>query len=207
MNAGKNQERKRDRRNKQQKRRDARRDPVTGKSEYEKVMSGEIEPQGYQKGWKNLKPIPITEREPERRREICQKGAAAVNKIHGEQKTAKESLNRMLSILATDEIIEQADIETALADRLRKENPNMTIYDVANAAAIGRAIAGNVKAMEYIRDTRGDAPIKQIEVTENVTTDQDREMMRQLSELLKDGGRLEVVKDIPSDDGSGNSTE
>lgn len=203
MKAGKDQERKRDRRNKQQRRRDARRDPVTGKSEYEKVISGEIEPQGCQKGWINLKPIPITEREPERRREICRKGAETVNRIHGEEKTAKESLNRMLSILATDEIIEQADIETALVDRLQRENPDMTIYDVVNAAAIGRALAGNVKSMEYIRDTRGDAPVKQIEVTENVTTDADREMMRQLSELLKEGGRLEVVKDIPSDSGTG----
>lgn len=178
-----------------------------GATLYDRIKAGEIEPEGWQKGWKNLQPIPINQRPPEEQKEIRRKGAAAVNKIRGEEKTAKESLNRMLSILATDEIIEQADIETALADRLRKENPNMTVYDVANAAAIGRAIAGNVKAMEYIRDTRGDAPIKQIEVTENVTTDQDREMMRQLSELLKDGGRLEVVKDIPSDDGSGNSTE
>ncbi|MBQ3890109.1 MAG: hypothetical protein II740_02015, partial [Lachnospiraceae bacterium] len=82
-----------------------------------------------------------------------------------------------------------------------------TIYDLMQIVAAGRAVGGNMKAYELIRDTYGDMPVKQVEITENVTTDQDREMMRQLSELLKDGGRLEVVKDIQSDDGSGNSTE
>ena len=71
----------------------------------------------------------------------------------------------------------------------------MTVYDVMNAAAIGRAISGNVKAMQYVRDTRGDAPIKQLEITD-ATTDSDREMMRQLSERLKAGERIEIVKDI-----------
>ena len=44
-------------------------------------------------------------------------------------------------------------------------------------------------------------PIKQIEVSENITTDSDREMMRQLTERLKNGEHLEIVKDIgPAED-------
>ena len=53
--------------------------------------------------------------------------------------------------------------------------------------------------MEYVRDTHGDAPIKQIEVTENITTDADRELMRQLSERLQEGATIEIVKDVTGD--------
>lgn len=189
-----------DKRNRRQRKRDAERDE-NGKSIYEKVISGEIEPEGLQKGWKNLKPIPITARSPEERQEIQRKGAEALNKIKGEEKTAKQSLDRMLSILVTEGILDKADIDAELAERLRRENPSMTLYDAVNAVALGRALAGNMKAAEYIRDTRGDAPVKQIEVTENITTDADREMMRQLSERLQQGGQIEIVKDIgPADD-------
>ena len=111
-----------------------------GRTTYDRIKAGEIEPEGRQKGWMNLQPIPINARTEEEQKEIRRKGAEAVNKIHGEVKTAKESLDRMLSILATDEILDTADIEAGLAERLRRENPNMTIYDVANAAAIGKAI-------------------------------------------------------------------
>lgn len=202
-----------DKRDKRQRRRDAEReaDPEK-KTLYEKIRAGEIEPEGPQKGWLNLQPVPVTERDPERRREICQKGAAAVNRIKGEEKTAKQSLDRMLSILATPEIIAAADIEKALADRLKRENPDMTIYDVMNAAAIGRAIAGNVKAAEYVRDTRGDAPVKQIELTENITTDADRAMLRQINERLKAGelaivDRETIIEGTTDDDGTGNIKE
>ena len=188
-----------DKRDKNARRRDEIREKQ-GKTEYEKIISGEAEPVGSQKGWMNLKTKPVTERTPEERREICKKGAAAVNRIRGQEKTAKESIDRMLSILATDEIIREADIEKALADRLRKDNPDMTIYDVVNAAAIGRAISGNVAALQYVRDTRGDAPVKQIEVTENITTEADRALLQSIASRLEDGGRLEVVKDIESSD-------
>lgn len=194
-----------DKRDQRQRRRDAEReaDPEK-KTLYEKIRAGEIEPEGTQKGWLNLQPIPVTERDPERRREICQKGAAAVNRIKGEEKTAKQSLDRMLSILATPEIIAAADIETALADRLKRENPDMTIYDVLNAAAIGRAIAGNVKAAEYVRDTRGDAPVKQIEVSENITTDADRAMLRQIAERLQQAETVQIVEGTATETAAGD---
>ena len=193
-----------DKRHQWQKRRDARREQAPdGKTEYERIISGEQEPTGSQKGWKNLKPIPITARSEEERREICQKGGQAVQRIHGEKKTAKESLDRMLSILATDDILNSADIEKDLVKRLKRENPDMTLYDAVNAAALGRALSGNVKALEYIRDTRGDAPVKQVEITENITTDADRALLKKINDRLE-AGTLVVVEDQtagnPADD-------
>ena len=96
----------------------------------------------------------------------------------------------MLSILATDEIIAQADIENALAERLKRENPHMTVYDVMNASAIGRAISGNVKAMEYVRDTHGDKPVDKVDVTGNIMTDSDRELLQTVNARL---GQAEIT--------------
>ena len=173
-----------DKRNKHQKRRDASRDE-NGKTLYERIMSGEQEPEGQQKGWKNLQPIPFNQMEPERRREICRKGAAAVNEIRGEKKSAKQVLENLLTLKATDEIIEGADLTPELIERLKKSASGATLYDVMGAVALGRALGGNIKAAEYIRDTYGDKPIERVEVTENVTTAADRELMQKIMERLE----------------------
>lgn len=213
MKAGKDQERKtgHDKRDKKTRRRDAIREAAPDhKTDYDRIKAGEQEPEGAAKGWKNLQPEKHNFRvmDKEKHREISRKGAAAVNKLYGEKKTAREALETILTLKITDEIINAADLEPALAERLKRSNPDATLYDLMQIVAAGRAVGGNMKAYELIRDTYGDMPIKQIEVTENVTTEQDREMMRQLSELLKDGGRLEVVKDIEAtpagDQDSGN---
>lgn len=164
------------------------------KTLYQKIRDGEVKPEGRQKGWLNIKPIPLTERPEEEAREIRRKGAEAVNKLHGEKKTARESLERMLSILATDDIIAQADMETALAERLKKENPHMTVYDVINATAIGRAMSGNVRAAEYVRDTAGDKPTEKIDVTGQIMTDADRDLLQTIGDRLNNA-ELTVVKD------------
>lgn len=189
----------RDRRNKQQKRRDEKRDPVTGQSEYEKIIAGEVEPVGIQKGWLNLQPIPINQRPAEERKKICRKGAQAVNKIRGEEKSAKESLDRMLAVLATDEILNSADVETALLERLKRDNPNMTVYDAINAAAIGRALSGSVSAMSYVRDTRGDKPAEKHEISADIMTDQDRELMKSIADRLGQADEVLIVKDDKKD--------
>lgn len=185
-----------DKRKKSQKKRDAGRD-ADGRTLYEKIQAGEIEPEGSQKGWKNLRPIPITERTPEERKEICQKGAAAVNKLHGEQKTAREALQRILSILATDNIIEAADIDADLAQRLQRDNPELTLYDLMQGVALGRALSGNIKAAEYIRDTNGDKPKDQMQIEgAGIMTEADRALLETIAGRLQEGGALQIVKDI-----------
>ena len=172
-------------------------EPEKKKSRYRQIIDGEAEPEGHEKGWKNLeKRISFNMMDPEKAAEIRRKGAEAVNALKGEKRTAREALENILTLKASQAIIDGADIPEELAERLKSSGINITMYDLLQLVAVGRAAGGNMKAYELIRDTYGDMPVKQIEVTENVTTDADREMMRQLSELLKDGGRLEVVKDI-----------
>ena len=174
------------------------------KSRYEKIIAGEATPEGSEKGWMNLeKRVSFNQMEPEKRREICRKGAEAVNKLHGEKKTAKQALENILTLKVNDEIIAGADLTPEMAARLKKSAPDATIYDLMQIVAVGRAVSGNMKAYELIRDTYGDKPIERVEVSENITTEADREMMRAIAARLQDGEKIEVVKDVSADTKNG----
>ena len=164
------------------------------KSRASMIIDGEIEPEPNERYLLNLrKRVPFNEMSPEKRQEICRKGGKAVQELHGEKKTAKQALQNVLSLKVTPEIIAGADIDEAIADRLKRDNPNATIYDLIQAVAVGRALEGNIKAAEYVRDTHGDRPIERVEVTDNVTTDQDRELMRTIADRLQSGELIQVV--------------
>ena len=183
----------------QEKKRTKRKEPqdINKKTRYQMIVDGDIEPEGSEKGWKNLQPekYDFNVIDPEKRKEICRKGAAAVNKLHGEKKTARQALESILTLKINDDILSGADIDPAMAERFKRDNPDATIYDLINAVAAGRALGGNIKAAEYIRDTYGDKPVDRVEVTENLTTDQDRELMRQIASRLENAETIQIVKD------------
>lgn len=176
--------------------------PNGSDSTYYAVINGEKEPQGREKGYQNLRPdlYNFGALSPERRAEISRKGAQAVNKLHGEKKTAKQALENVLTLRITDEIASGADIDPAIYERLKRDNPNATLYDLIQAVAVGRAVGGSIPAMQYVRDTHGDKPIDRVEVTENVTTDADRALMRTIAERLQGAERVEIVADITPQD-------
>ena len=160
------------------------------------IIDGLIEPNEDEKYLLNLrKRKPFNQWDKEEHRKVCQKGNKALQELHGEKKTAKQSIERVLTLKVTDEILEQAEIDPKIAERLKRDNPNATLYDLIQAVAVGKALDGNVKAMEYVRDTHGDKPIERVEIEENITTEQDRELMRQIAERLE-SAEITVVKDI-----------
>lgn len=173
------------------------REPEKEKSIYQKVIDGDIEPVGCQKGWKNLeKKVSFDVMDPEKAREIQRKGAEAVNKIRGEKKTAKQALENILTLKVNDKIIGGADLEPEIAERLKRSGSEVTFYDLINLVAVGRAVGGNMKAYELIRDTYGDAPVKQVEISENITTDADRALLKDIAERLKNAETVQIVESI-----------
>lgn len=180
------------------------------KSKYQMIIDGDAVPEGCEKGWKNLQPekYNFAVMDKEKHREISRKGAEAVNKIHGEKRTAKQALENILTLKVSDEIIAGADLSPELAERFKRSLPDATVYDLINVVAAGRAVGGNLKAYELIRDTYGDAPIKQVEITENITTDADRALLQSINERLQAVEIIETVEATepgaePADDGSG----
>lgn len=187
--------------------------PETEKSIYQKIIDGEQQPEGSQKGWTNLtREKSFNKLPPDELREISRKGAAAVNKLHGEKRTAREALEKILTLRINDQMLSAADLPRELADKLKRDNPDATLYDLINLVAVGRAVGGNMKAYELIRDTYGDKPIDRVEVTENITTDADRAMLRQIAERLQAAETVQIVEGTATetaagDDGTGNIKE
>lgn len=177
------------------------------KSTYQKIIDGEKAPEGIEKGWANLeKRVSFNRMDPEKLKEISRKGAAAVNKLHGEKRSAKAALENILTLKINDEIIGSADLTPELAEKLKRSNPDATIYDLMQIVAVSRAVGGNLKAYELIRDTYGDMPIKQVEITENITTDADREMMRTIAERLQQAETVHIIEAEPAAGGDGTGT-
>lgn len=172
-----------------------------GLTRYQKIQKGLEEPQGSEKGWLNLeKRTSFNMMDEEKRREICRKGAEAVNKLHGKKKTAREALENILTLKITDEILDGAEVPPDIAARMKRDNPDATLYDLIQIVAVGRAVGGNVKAMEYVRDTHGDKPVDKVDITADVTTEADRALMRQVAERLDGAEVVRVVSEIPQDD-------
>jgi len=179
------------------------REPEKEKTEYQKIIDGDQVPEGKQKGWPNLKEgqtkYNLKYMDPEKAAEIRRKGAEAVNALKGEKRTAREALENILTLKASQAIIDGADIPEELAERLKRSGINITMYDLLQLVAVGRAAGGNMKAYELIRDTYGDMPVKQIEITENITTDQDRQLLQQINERLQQAETVQIVESIVSD--------
>ncbi|WP_329384559.1 hypothetical protein [Anaerofustis butyriciformans] len=93
--------------------------------------------------------IPLNERTKSEQREIAKKGGIASGKARRKKKLLRQILDEIgESRLNTDEA---KDIAKALSINKRD-----VTYDVAIMfKAVNEALSGNIKAMEFIRDTRG----------------------------------------------------
>lgn len=93
--------------------------------------------------------IPLNERTKEEQREIARKGGIASGKARRKKKLLRQILDEIgESRLNTNEA---KDIAKALSINKRD-----VTYDVAIMfKAVSEALDGNIKAMEFIRDTRG----------------------------------------------------
>lgn len=93
--------------------------------------------------------IPLNERTKEEQREIARKGGIASGKARRKKKLLRQILDEIgESRLNTNEA---KDIAKALS-----MNKRDITYDVAIMfKAVSEAMNGNIKAMEFIRDTRG----------------------------------------------------
>lgn len=139
------------------------------------------------KGWSNLQPqkYSFANKPKEELRELAKKGAQRMHEVKQERRTAKQCLADILSLEATPEIIAGADLDPLIAEQLQKYADKITMYDLINLVAVGAAAGGNVKAMEFCRDSVGDMPVKSIDVTGlSITTPEDRELMEQINARL-----------------------
>ena len=94
---------------------------------------------------KNLKPL--NKRTKSEQREIAKKGGIASGKVRRKRKTLREELIFLLD----------REISNSKGEKV-------TTKEEAAAALIKKAIQGDVKAFEVIRDTIGEKPVEQHDI-------------------------------------------
>ena len=128
---------------------------------------------------KNLKDNQVLLNEREDFKEISSKGGKVSTAKRKEFRHAKELLTELLSEDMTKE-------ETVKI--LGKDIDNRNTYNVMLAKMAQVAQSGNVKAFEALRDTVGDKPTEEVNLTANVITDKDRQLLALLADKMAEKG-------------------
>lgn len=135
----------------------------------------------------NLRPCrTLDQLEPEERKERQQAGGAA----SGESRRARRSLREICQAIADLPLSDKDALTDAGAQRIAEQTEQQTgkpctIYEAMAAAQAVQAMAGNVKAFVAFRDSAGDKPADQMEITAEAVTDADRELMQNIQKRLQ----------------------
>ena len=126
--------------------------------------------------------VPITERSPEEQLEIRRKGQAAQTEKRRQRKKITDICNELLSMSASD--MANGVVNPELADKLKETD--ISLYDRMVAKMIGESPHGNVKALTAVRDSAGDKPVDEANISADLITDADRELLRNVANRLGD---------------------
>lgn len=136
---------------------------------------------------KNLKPCrTLDQMSPEERREIQQAGGAASGETRRARRSLKETCQMIadLSLSSKDALTDEG--AQRIAEQIEQQTGKpCTIYEAMAAAQAVQAMAGNVKAFVAFRDSAGDKPADQMEITAEAVTDADRELMQNIQKRLQ----------------------
>lgn len=150
------------------------------KQAYKDIKAGKREPGGSERGWMNIKPL--TEKSPEEAKAIRQKGAAAARQIKKAKRTMREELLAMLD----DEEIARAVVRDVDASSLRAlaQEKGASLQTLILASMGLQAVAGNVKAADFVRDTAGYKPTDKQEIVADIMTDADRALLANINRRI-----------------------
>lgn len=132
-----------------------------------------------------LSPKSIGDQPAERKRAIQQAGAAASNEVQAKRRTIKDIYTDLLQ--QPDDItgIEDQELAERAQQRAQQQGKPITVYDSIAIAMAAKAKAGDVKAAVFVRDSAGDKPADQMEITAEAVTDADRELMQNIQKRLQ----------------------
>ena len=106
--------------------------------------------------------------------EVRRKGAEALNARNAQRKTFREAIDIMLGAKASKQNIEEL--------KLKEDATNL---DVIIAAALKQSAHGNVKAMDFIRDTAGEKPVEQLNADITGLSEEDKQMLENIKKRLE----------------------
>ena len=100
-------------------------------------------------------------------------GAEASNTTQAQRRTSREILEDLTRKRANIEDIERLGLESGASN-----------LEAANYAQIRKAMQGDTKAMEYIRDTMGEKPTEKLDASITALTPEDKELLKNVEGRL-----------------------
>jgi hypothetical protein len=113
--------------------------------------------------------------DPDNDRLIQMKGAEHSNAMQAQRRTFKEVIEEMLCSRASKDAIEDLNLKA-----------DATNLEMIIASAARQAERGNVKAMDFLRDTIGQKPSDRLEATVENLTPEDRAMLENIKNRLSE---------------------
>ena len=114
-------------------------------------------------GVENL--VPQSERTKEEQRAVAKMGGIASGKVRREKKAMKETLETLLSMPLKNG--QEADLEE-IQSLAATKGKNITVQEAIMLAQIQKAMKGDTKAAEYVRDTIGQKPDNKMNIDMNL---------------------------------------
>ena len=102
---------------------------------------------------------------PEQRRENGRKGGIASGEAKRKKKAMRERLEILLSLPMKSG--KEADIE-AIKNWAALKGKNITVQDAMMIAQIQKALKGDTTAAAFVRDTAGQKPVDNVDMTMNL---------------------------------------
>ena len=106
--------------------------------------------------------IPNSERTPEERQERAKKMGIASGRARREKKAMKDTLATLLSMPLKDGMADDIEGIQSIASLNGK---NITVQEAIMLAQIKKAVKGDTRAAEFVRDSSGNKPKEGVEIS------------------------------------------
>lgn len=106
--------------------------------------------------------IPQSERTKEEQKEIARMGGIASGKVRREKKAMKDTLATLLAMPLKDGVSHDIDEIKSIASLNGK---NITVQEAIMLAQVKKAVKGDTKAAEFIRDSSGNKLKEGLEIS------------------------------------------
>lgn len=158
----------------------------TAIQEADKITDEERRKANRAKSTSNLKPFrkfsELTDEERKRQQEISNKGAQGAKETFAKRRSMNDAARALLNAKISREKAVQI-----LGDDLSLfgDTDKLTVADILNGSLVQAVtIDRNVKAYEALRDTAGYAPKKEVEISADIMTDNDRLLLENIKNRL-----------------------
>lgn len=123
--------------------------------------------------------------DPEKRKEIQQKGAAVSNERQAKRRSIRDICETLLALELPNKAAITDDEAREMAEKMAEATGKpVKVYDAIVCAQTAAAMQGNTKAAEYIRDSAGDKPGENVRLDADIMTEGDRKLLAKLQAAM-----------------------